>query len=68
VSNTTESSRRAVVIGSGFGGLTLACRLQAAGVQVTLLEKREKIGGRAYQLVDKGDGGVAGAQGAVWLP
>lgn len=46
--------RRAVVIGSGFGGLTLACRLQAAGVQVTLLEKREKIGGRAYQLVDRG--------------
>ncbi len=47
-------SRRAVVVGSGFGGLTLACRLQAAGVQVTLLEKREKIGGRAYQRVDRG--------------
>jgi phytoene desaturase len=46
--------RRAVVIGSGFGGLALAVRLQAAGLQVTLLEKREKIGGRAYQLKEKG--------------
>ncbi len=47
-------STRAVVIGSGFGGLALAVRLQAAGVQVTLLEKREKLGGRAYQLADRG--------------
>jgi len=46
--------RRAVVIGSGFGGLAAAARLQAAGLDVTILEKREKIGGRAYQLVDEG--------------
>jgi len=46
--------RSAVVIGSGFGGLALAIRLQAAGLRVTLLEKREKIGGRAYQLKDRG--------------
>jgi phytoene desaturase len=45
---------RGVVIGSGFGGLALAVRLQAAGLQVTVLEKRERIGGRAYQLVDRG--------------
>lgn len=44
----------AIVVGGGFGGLALACRLQAAGVQVTLLEKRDKLGGRAYQLVDRG--------------
>ena len=46
--------KRAVIVGSGFGGLALAIRLQAAGLQVTLLEKREKIGGRAYQLKDQG--------------
>jgi len=51
---TNSSTRHAVVIGSGFGGLTLACRLQASGVQVTLLEKRDRIGGRAYQLTDRG--------------
>ena len=49
-----ETKKTAVVIGSGFGGLSLAVRLQAAGVQVTLVEKREKIGGRSYQLKDAG--------------
>lgn len=37
-----------VVIGSGFGGLSAAIRLQAQGHGVTLLEKRDKPGGRAY--------------------
>lgn len=54
MSETTRDVRTAVVIGGGFGGLALAIRLQAAGVQVTLVEKREKLGGRAYQLVDQG--------------
>jgi phytoene desaturase len=45
---------RAIVVGSGFGGLAVACRLQAAGVKVVLLEKRSQIGGRAYQLTDRG--------------
>ena len=41
---------RAVVIGSGFGGLATAIRLQAAGVSTTLLEQRAQLGGRAGQL------------------
>jgi phytoene desaturase len=48
------SERRLVVIGSGFGGLAAAVRLQARGFRVTLLEKREKPGGRAYQLRQDG--------------
>lgn len=48
------SERRAIVIGSGFGGLAIANRLQAGGLQTTILEKREKIGGRAYQLTEAG--------------
>jgi phytoene desaturase len=40
---------RAVVVGSGFGGLAAAVRLAAAGHDVTVLEKRDRIGGRAYQ-------------------
>ena len=40
---------RAVVVGSGFGGLAAAIRLAAAGHEVTVLEKRDRIGGRAYQ-------------------
>jgi phytoene desaturase len=51
---------RAVVIGAGFGGLALAIRLQSAGIATTLLEKRDKPGGRAYVYEDQGftfDGG-----------
>ncbi|MFC5551035.1 phytoene desaturase [Massilia aerilata] len=47
-------ARRAVVIGAGFGGLALAIRLQARGIQTTLLEKRDKPGGRAYVYEDQG--------------
>ncbi|QVM83685.1 phytoene desaturase [Novosphingobium decolorationis] len=39
---------RACVVGAGFGGLALAIRLQSAGVQTTLVEARDKPGGRAY--------------------
>jgi phytoene desaturase len=38
----------AVVIGSGFGGLAAAVRLGARGYRVTVLEKLDKPGGRAY--------------------
>ena len=40
--------RRVAVIGSGFGGLALAIRLQSAGVDTTIIEARDKPGGRAY--------------------
>lgn len=39
-----------LVIGSGFGGLSAALRLQAAGCRVTVLERRPRPGGRAYEL------------------
>jgi phytoene desaturase len=51
---------RAVVVGSGFGGLAAAIRLAVAGHEVTVLEKRDQIGGRAYQYEVEGflfDGG-----------
>ena len=38
----------AIVIGSGFGGLAAAVRLGARGYRVTVLEKLDKPGGRAY--------------------
>lgn len=40
--------KRAIIIGSGFGGLALAIRLQSAGVHTTIVEARDKPGGRAY--------------------
>jgi len=50
----TADRRTAAVIGSGFGGLALAIRLQAAGIQTTIFEKRDKPGGRAYVYQDQG--------------
>lgn len=41
-------TKRIVVIGSGFGGMAVAARLAARGHAVTLFEKRDKLGGRAY--------------------
>jgi phytoene desaturase len=51
-----SNSRRphAVVIGSGLGGLAAAIRLGARGYRVTVLEKLDAPGGRAY--VFKQDG------------
>ncbi|MBB5684669.1 phytoene desaturase [Sphingobium boeckii] len=40
--------KTAAVIGAGFGGLALAIRLQSAGVETTLIEGRDKPGGRGY--------------------
>ncbi|WP_116091648.1 phytoene desaturase [Sphingomonas crusticola] len=40
--------KTAAVIGAGFGGLALAIRLQSAGIATTLVEARDKPGGRAY--------------------
>jgi len=40
--------KTALIIGSGFGGLSLAIRLQALGFQTTVVEKLDKPGGRAY--------------------
>jgi len=42
-------SKKVIVIGSGFGGLSSAIRLAAKGHQVTIFEKRDQLGGRGYQ-------------------
>lgn len=53
-------NNRVVVIGSGFGGLAAAIRLQARGYRVTIVDQRDRPGGRAYVYHDHGftfDGG-----------
>src|SRR6056297_33833 len=48
------SKGRAAVIGSGFGGLAAAIRLQAMGFETTCFEARDLPGGRAYVYRDAG--------------
>ncbi len=45
-----------VVVGGGLAGIATALRLQAADVQVVLVESRRKLGGRATSFVDPRDG------------
>jgi phytoene desaturase len=47
-------AERVAVIGSGFGGIAAAIRLQAAGVSTVLFEAKDKPGGRAYVYEDSG--------------
>ena len=42
-----NTSERVIVIGSGFGGIASALRARAKGLQVTLVERLDTLGGRA---------------------
>lgn len=45
---------RVAIIGAGFGGLSAAIRLQQAGFNTVVFEKRDQVGGRAYVYHDNG--------------
>lgn len=44
----SAKGKKAIVIGSGIGGLAMGIRLQSLGFDTTILEKLEAPGGRAY--------------------
>ena len=50
--------RTAAVVGGGIAGLAAALRLAEAGVRVTVLETRRKLGGRATSFTDPRTGEV----------
>lgn len=53
-------SKKIIIIGSGFGGLAAGIRLASRGHQVSIYEKRDQLGGRAYVYRENGftfDGG-----------
>lgn len=49
-----KTSKKAIVIGAGFGGLATAIRLQSAGYSTIILEKNSMPGGQAMQHKEKG--------------
>ena len=52
------SPRTVAIVGGGLAGLSCACTLAEAGLQVTLFERRPYLGGRASSYVHPGTGEV----------
>jgi len=55
----SSNNRTVTVIGAGLAGLSAAYDLHRAGWQVTVLEARERVGGRVYSLRNFSEGLVA---------
>ncbi|MEM8494465.1 MAG: phytoene desaturase family protein, partial [Planctomycetota bacterium] len=49
-------SKRVVIVGAGPGGLASAMLLAKAGLDVTVLERRDRVGGRTSTLFGQADG------------
>jgi monoamine oxidase len=65
---------RVVVIGAGFSGLAAAYELQRAGYEVTVVEARNRVGGRVLSFSDlvpgknvEGGGELIGSNHPAWL-
>ncbi len=50
------SGRRVVVCGGGLAGLAAACESSLLGAEVTLVERRPFLGGKAYSFIDEESG------------
>ena len=48
------SSKKIVIVGAGPGGLASAMQLAASGAEVTLLERRDRVGGRTSAIEKDG--------------
>jgi len=68
------SAPRVVIVGAGFAGLAAAYELARGGADVTVLESRNRVGGRVISFSDLVPGGameggaeLIGSNHAIWL-
>lgn len=73
VAGQRGSSPRVVVVGAGFAGLAAAYELSHAGAEVTVLEGRNRVGGRVVSFSDlvpgaamEGGAELIGTNHAIW--
>src|SRR5688500_20260401 len=71
---TRQKAGRAVIIGAGFSGLAAAHELSKAGYDVTVVEARNRVGGRVISFSDlvpgknvEGGGELIGTDHPAWL-
>ena len=58
------NARTAIVVGAGLAGAAAARDLRAAGLDVTVIEARDRVGGRIWS---NGEWGVPVELGAAWI-
>lgn len=69
-----QGAKRIVVVGAGFAGLACAFELKAAGYDVTVVEARDRVGGRVLTFGDyienatvEGGGELIGSNHPGWV-
>ena len=62
-----KRKKSCVIIGAGFSGLAAAYKLKNAGWNVTVLEARERIGGRVFSYRMPQNGSLVCELGAEWV-
>lgn len=67
-SRAAAAAKKVLVLGAGLAGLVAAYELSHAGYDVTVIEARERCGGRVQTLREPFAGGLHAEAGALFVP